>query len=129
MAGAGGPRLCGDFSSAAVWIYRVLRAVHILDGRLRVGRSLRFNGRRYGGAAITAAASAVQGESGALGVEVGDRVGGSEPGDSGCVAGVLAASGDLPDGNVWASDVRDCAAVQEYCGVCAGKDGNVGTEY
>ena len=52
-----------------------------------------------------------------------------QPGHSACFARLLAAAGDLPDGDAGPSYVRDCAALQEHRGVCAGQDGRVGIEY
>ncbi len=51
------PRLRCNVSSAARRLYQLLRTLHLLGGRLRLGRSLRFDRRGNGGVARGAAAA------------------------------------------------------------------------
>ena len=61
--GSGNPRLCGDVTLPAAWLYLLLRALHLLGGRLLLGRPLRFDRGRNGGTLGRAAAFALSRES------------------------------------------------------------------
>ena len=53
----------------------------------------------------------------------------SQPGDSVRIACLLAAAGNLPDGDARPSDVRDRSALQEYRRLRSGQDGCLGLEH
>ena len=108
-----GPRLRTERSSSACRLHLLLCALHILGGRFRLGRSLCLDRGGDGRAPLHSAAAALSGRIGSLDAARGLPDCG-KPCDSGRIADVLAAAGDLSDGNAGAPDVRDRAAVQEH---------------
>ena len=124
-----GPRLCGDIASAAGRVHQLLRTVHVLGGRLRLGRSLRFNRGRDGSPAVRSSTPSLSRESERLGMARRPRADCRQPRHTNRFPCLLAAAGDLSDGDTRASDVRDCFALQEHCRLRAREDGCLGIEH
>src|SRR5437660_11504950 len=112
-----GPRLRGKFRALARRLYLFLCAIHLLGGRLRMGRPLRLKRSANGGDARCTSAAATAGERRAMDVGGGDGSHRSQLRRSTCVADVLAAAGNLPDGNAGASNICESTSVQKYCGI------------
>ena len=115
--------------AASCRLHRLLCALYVLGRRFCVGRPVRLFSGRNGGTSRDATAASLPRAPGTLGVATGHGIRCGEPGDSSGFACVLAAARDLPDGNVRASHVCDCAAFQKYRGICPGKNGRMGTEH
>src|SRR5208337_2733885 len=125
-----GARLWGRLSSSSVaWLYLLLCALHILERRLCLGRSLCVDLRGTGDTGCGAAAHALSGGSGKNDLALGVGTDRGQPGGSVGIARLLAAAGNLPDGDAGASYVCDCSAFQEHPRLRFGQDGCVGVEH
>src|ERR1017187_3087396 len=107
-----GARLWIDVASPASGLYRLLREIHLLGRRLRLGRPLRVARRRTGDARCRAAAHALPRDFGENDLARGVFADRGQRGDSVSLARLLVAAGNLPDGDARTSNVCDRSAVQ-----------------
>ena len=118
-----------DFASSSAWLYQFLCEIYLLGGRFRLGRSLRFNLGGIGSAACRAVVATLSRQFERMDLARRSGVDWHQPDHPACFAGVLAAAGDLSDGDAGPSHVRDRAALQEHCRIRAGQDGCLGTQH
>src|ERR1039458_9161389 len=119
---AGGARLWSDVASPASGLYRLLREIHLLGRRLRVGRPVRVNRRRTGDARCCTAAPTLSRDFGENNLARGVFADRGQRGDSVSLARLLVAAGNLPDGDARTSNVCDRSAVQEHRRLRVGQD-------
>src|SRR5271166_2727979 len=99
-------------SSSAAGLSQLLCQIHLLGGRLRVGRPLCFNHGRTVDARCRPAADALSRDFGKNDLARGMGAGRSQRDDSDGLARFLVAAGNLPDGDARPSDVCDRSALQ-----------------
>src|SRR5260370_16369215 len=109
-----GARLWGELCSPVAGLYQLLRQVHLLERRLRLGRPLCFDRCGAGDARCRAAAPALSRAFREDDLARGMGADRSQPDDSVSLVLLLVAPATLPDGDVRASDVCDCSAFQEH---------------
>jgi len=107
---ARGTGLRCDLCASVAGVYLLLREIHVLERRLRLGRPLCFDRRGTGDTCCCAAAHALSRALGKNDLARGMGFNRSQPDDSVGIVGFLAAAGNLPDGDARTSDVCCCPA-------------------
>ncbi len=125
----GGARVSCCHLHHACGIYRFLRALQLVGRRLCLGRSLYLqrSGTHHTAGDRAAAPLSKKPGKGDLVVGAGDH--GAQFCHPVRIPGVLAAVGDLPDGNPRAPHLGCVPALQEHPGLRASQTGCLGTEY
>src|SRR5260370_12827694 len=124
-----GTCLWGDLCSPVAGLYQLLRQIHLLERRLRLGRPLCLHRGGTGDTRCRATAPALSRHFGKNDLARGMGADRSKPDDSVGIARLLVAAGNLPDGNVRASDVCDCSALQEHLRLRFGENGCLGLDH
>src|SRR6202035_4096020 len=105
------------------WLHHLLCALYILGGGFCLGGPLRFYVGGTGGIAGSAVVAPPSRKSKCVDLARRNGVNRSQLRDSACVTGVLAAPGDLSDGDARPSNIRDRTTLQKYCGVFVAESG------